>query len=288
MSSFNQPQYKYIKSDVIVNEVKNLLSSYFDQGTLDESILYPKIRWCLDKMGMKVHPYKTAMIGISNKQGKLPLDFYKLNYAIGCGESEVWEDMNGLDQFVPRITEKRIYDVPACKSKFDYCTNECGETYEILQSFEQVKYRYWNFFEVKVSSSKESCSDNCPNINYGCQNDIAIRNGHVYTNFNGNVYIDYLGTMEDIDGDLLLVECLLKLFYNGENNVAQRLQLAEQILTAKQADFESFRRMNEVSDFYDLSRILISRYSKYKTAVKGNHRDLYKGLYLTSGRNQYT
>jgi len=298
---FNQPEYKYIQANVIINEVKNTLSSYFDQGTLDESIMYPKIMWCLGKMGLKVYPQKSDVVQLNGKQGKLPLDFYKLNYAIGCGQFDTWEDTNGINQFTPHITEKRIYEIPICKSQMDYCTNECGETYEVIQSFEQLKFRYYDFFNVRVTSSNEYCSNACPNLISNESNEVAIRNGFVFTNFNGSVHIDYLAKMETLDGDILLPdypqitewikaviieECFRKLFYNGENAVAQRLSSAQQILTVRQLEFESFRRMNEFQDFYDVSRILKSRYSKYKSVVKGQEV-FNRGTYVTVGQKNY-
>ncbi len=300
MSSFNNPTYKYIESAVIINEVKNLLSSYFDQGTLDESILYPKIKWCLDKMGLKVHPLKSAMVQIVNKQGRLPLDFYKLSYAVGCGSYEQWEDMDGIDQFTPKITEKRIYEIPACRSSFDYCTNECGETYEIIQSFEQLKYRYWDFFNIRVRN-EEVCTNDCINKQYSSEyNEIDIRNGIIFTNFSGSIHLDYIATMENNEGDLLIpdysqitewiklvliVECFRKLFYNGENTVQQRLQVSMQELTVKQLDALNFWKANEVQDFYDLRRVLKARYSKHKTAIRGD--SMKSEFYTIVGQNQY-
>lgn len=284
MATFNNPTYKYITADVIINQVKNMLSSYFNQGTLDESIMYPKIRSCLDTLGLKVHPMKSEIIHINDRQGRLPLDFYKLANAIGYGEFEAWEDMEGLNGLTPTITEKRVYEIPVCKSRLDYCTDECGETYEIIQSFEQLKYRYYDKFNIRVVSSDLYCDNACTNKTCSSDNEVSIRNGFLYANFNGSIYIDYLATMETLDGDLLIpdysqitdwitealiVECLRKLFLNGEGSVETRLREAKAELTVKQARAENFRRMAEVQDLYDVRKILMARYNKYQSAVRG-------------------
>lgn len=79
---------KYIEAQELIRETKNELSSYFEKGALDESLLYPIIRTCLSKMGLKILPVKKIVLKLDQGKAELPCDFYKLDFALGCGFCE--------------------------------------------------------------------------------------------------------------------------------------------------------------------------------------------------------
>lgn len=291
MASFNSPEYKYINGSVIANNVKNQLSSYFDQGVLDDSLLYKPLKSCLDRIGLKVMPQRSATIVITDKQGILPKDFYKMVYAIGCSTYEQWENpMNGPEGYKLTLTEKAVVSIPVCKSSLDFCTDECGQLTEILQEFDIYKARYTNVFNVAVSKSESLCTDDLLRNNPGSPNEIAIRNGAIYANFSGYVYIEYLSNLMGDDDEILvpdytqitdwmetamMIECFEKMYLNGEGDVIQRLQYLQNIVQNKFQVARTFYKMIEVRDCYDIARVLRSRFQKYRNAFKPQYHNRY-------------
>ena len=163
----------FISSDIIVNNVKNRLSTYFAQGSIDETHLYKAIKSCLDRMGSKAHALKSTHLVLRDRQAELPSDFFKLVSLVGVNKVEYW-DLDPKEAVLLKSQERMVVEIPTCKSRMDYCTDTCGNLMEFVQEFELHKVKYSELFVVKVDSRLEGQS-------------ISIRNGMVFANFVGKL-----------------------------------------------------------------------------------------------------
>lgn len=122
-----------------------------------------------------------------------------------------------------------------------------GEKYELVQVINSGITRvYRSLYPLRMKSSQNIECD-CPNLYYNTANEGWIENGYLFTTFEtGKVYINYQGTLEDENGNLLVPDhellneyyeyalkerILENLYMNGED-VAQRLQLVAPKLRA--------------------------------------------------------
>lgn len=292
--NFNTPEYKYIEATVIINNVKNKLSSYFEQGSLDESLLYPVIKSCLDKIGYKIHPVKHKILEVKDRYADLPNDFFKAVYLIGAAEHEMLDLPYDLSR--PEYTETEKYrmiinkgdnsnacqfTVPCDNGEITLCTDNYGQLYEFTQEFDVRKVKFTKVFPIEVQDSGNlSLHKPDGHTPYFA----TIRNGGVYTNFNGSVYIEYLQDHYNEDEEMIvpdytqitdwieramMLNCFEKLYLNGEGDVLQRMQFLSNSLQMYEAKAKSFYKMLEVQDIYDMSRVLKSRYNKFKRGVYG-------------------
>jgi hypothetical protein len=115
-----------------------------------------------------------------------------------------------------------------------------GEKWELVQVINPSTTRIFSSLTpLRMKRSQEIQCD-CPNLYYNTLNEGWLKGGYLFTTFEtGKVYINYMGEMEDEDGQLLVPDhALLNDYYeyalkkriienlalNGED-VAQRLQL---------------------------------------------------------------
>jgi hypothetical protein len=278
--NFNNPKYNYVEAEVLLNKVKDKLTSYFDQGTLDDSYLYPSLKSCLDRLGYKVFPLHSTTVTLTDKMGDLPKDFYKLVYSVGCANFEFWDNPgDGWEGVLPTYTQKAVVSIPVCKSQYDYCKDECGNLYEFTQEFDMYKVKYSSLFSVTVTENSQNCESSCFGGNSA--NTITIIGNRIFANFSGNLYIEYLSNLETEEGLLvpdytqitdwieaeMIVNCLEKLYLNGEGDVLQRLQYTKNSAMEKYHLARAFVKSNEVKDFYDVRNVLSARMKKHTNAV---------------------
>lgn len=300
-TTLNNPEYKYISSNILMDNVKNKLHSYFAQGSLDDSYLYPVLRSCLDMLSLKVHPTMEDVVIIENKMGNLPTDFYKLIFAIGVGERTFTE--LPTDFVVPKFTEKLQFTVDKGTGAGDldgYCgvidKENFGDLYQFTQVFDGQRVTYSDLFSVQVVDSQKHCTTDGLN-NSPQEFQLTIRNNKIFSNFNGCVYIKYLSTMMNEDDEFIvpdytqitdwietamMVNCFEALYLNNEGDVLQRLQMLQQSLEMKKGIAKAFVKQLELQDMYDVSNVLKSRFRKFKKSVRGTRLQSY--TYNTNSR----
>lgn len=277
-----QPEYKYTSSTILVANVMNKIPSYFESGIIDESLLFKALKSGLDRMGHKIMPIREAYIKIEDKQGILPKDFFKAIKLIGCNVMEFYDIEN---PYQTRITERSIIEIPVCKSVCNSCTDECGNVYEMMQEFDAIKVKSKEYFEVKVdSSNKDICEGDL------CYNDspytVSLKNGKIYANFTGYIYIEYLANLETCEDflvpdytqitdwleNLMMIECFEKIYLNGDGDVIQRLQFLNGKAINLEAIARGFWKQVEMQEVHDLKKILRNRYAFYKNIVNPNYK----------------
>lgn len=127
---------------------------------------------------------------------------------------------------------------------FMNCKGEKYELVQVVSSTETRTYRRLIPIRMRVSQNIEC---DCPNLYINTTFEGFLKDGFLFTNFQtGNVYLNYQGSMEDDNGNLLVPDhdllneyyeyalkqrILENLYMNGED-VAQRMTLIDQRLRA--------------------------------------------------------
>ncbi len=122
------------------------------------------------------------------------------------------------------------------------CRNECYEVVQIVKPGEMRTYK--RVIPIRIINNAQSIDCDCPNLYLKTANAAWIKDGYLYTNMDcATIYINYQGTMEDDDGNLLLPDhdmineyyeyalkkrILENLIMNDENVSQAKIQLIEQ------------------------------------------------------------
>jgi hypothetical protein len=277
-------ELQYRTFDQLIDEVSTDFATYHIEGMIEPSQLIKVAQRVSYDLGLRIHGTKEKMLYIENYKVRLPDDFYILNYGYVCGKSKkTSEVLSG------RQTEDVILNAETCECEKTY-TVECNTGEKIfVQVVEKRKYEtriYEDFLPLSVSdknlrlatsTGKNDALDNSSKDGY-------IKNGFLYTSFKeGRVYISYQGALEDLKGNLLVLDhpmineyyeyaikqrILENLYINGED-VAQKMQLIEQRLRAARNNALSIVNTPDFAEMYKLWQInRKAMYSKYVNMFK--------------------
>lgn len=163
------------------------------------------------------------------------------------------------------------------------CINQCGEYYQLVQTFKTKTVTYEQLDAIKIKPGS-SVSADCPNTRWSSPYQAEIRNGWMYTSFKtGKVYINYLGAMENEEGELLVMDhpmvneyyeyavkqrILENLYMNGED-VAQKMNLIEGRLRGARNNALSYvntPNFGELKKMWEVNRK--AQYHKYVNMFK--------------------
>jgi hypothetical protein len=254
---------KYRTFNQLLEDVSVDLSSFALEGMIEpQQLIKVALRVNYD-LGLRIQRTKEAVLDVEHSKTKLPWDFAFMNYAFLCGDYEIhhevpsgtYIDTTNPVPYVPDPGYTGPCSDPTCK---DVCViKPCGEDsgYQLVQRVNPGTYRrYTAFAQITFANTHKSLCD-CPNINIQAPNIAEIRDGFVLTNFEtGKLYINYQSSMEDPDGNLLVIDhpycneyyeyalkqrILENLVFAGEN-VVNQLNLVEARLRAARNNALSF------------------------------------------------
>ncbi len=211
-----------------------------DEGLIDEGTLIKVVMACNDRLGIPLREINEACIQVDEYKACLPKNFEKLYYAaaITATNSAMVKMANPFDN---KFDQDVIY-----KAKLDRESLGCVENYSvtIVKPHSPVKVYMNAFTTLDVSkSSLIHCHASCPNARKKGQHTISIDTDHIHTEFRcGEIYIMYLGTMEDEDGNILFPfhplitpyyewslkeKILMDAIFNSDGNYGDKLKLAQ-------------------------------------------------------------
>lgn len=273
---------KYRKAREIIDQVAEDLGSYDDQGLIDYSKLYKVIRKCNAVLGEKINPEKTEMVTISNYRGRLPEDFSNLNYALLCKTKKFNVTApSGFQVEYKTLCEKK-------NGKCNPCLKECDNEHVIIQKCKEDWLEFSDLISVRVTTkSFKHCHASCPNlfVTHGTYIDIGD-DGVITANFKeGDLFISYVGSMEDEDEDLLVIDhpliepyyeaslinqVLKLLLYNKEADVAQIYQDSLRDMGRARTQAISFYQTSGYTEIQNLFQAQRERlYNKYFAPIMG-------------------
>lgn len=276
---------KYRTFDELLGEVSADFYMYNNEGMIEPGALLKIAQKVNYDLGLRIYGTKEVLLDIENQKVKLPDDFYVLNFSYLCGQYTVVDKAP-----MGRQTENVILNSAACSKCGEpdpTCT--CEKTYTVeCQTGENIhvqvvekrinETRVYDHFEKLMISGVKNMSPNSSSLaGY-------IKNGFIYTNLeNGKVFINYQGSLEDSDGNLLVLDhpivneyyeyaikqrILENLFMNGEE-VAQKMQLVEQRLKAARNNALSIVNTPDFSEMYKLWEMnRKAMYNKYYDMFK--------------------
>ena len=278
-------EIKYRTFDDLMTEVQTDFHVYSNEGMIEPGQLIKVAQKINYDLGLRIHKTKERVLDVENGKAKLPDDFYVMNYATLCGSLTVKTRV-----IQGRQTEEVIVDVnstdtcTSCHLPEQSCTCEktyldtCGNTVKLVEKRKYDIREYSAFAPITFKKSVH-VSATCVRAGEKSIYHAEIRNGFVYTNLEtGSLYINYEGSMEDDEGNLLVLDhpmineyyeyavkqrILENLYMNGED-VVQKMALVEQRL--KQARNYALMIVNtpdysELKEVWEMNRK--AQYRKY-------------------------
>lgn len=280
----------YISSEVIMDQFRNELRTYFDSKVLDNTLFWTIFEECLKPFGTKYHPEDKAVLEVNNGMADLPGDFKRLVLALGCsgGSAEM------IDNRSLATEEVDIQDITPCELELcttSVCVDECNSMYKIIQKTPTMRIT-WDKFEVlKIEDDPNVCLEGCLNYQSNSSDYIKISGNKIYTNFEGLIYLEYLKELHQ--GDEILYpnhEIIVKwinsklrekafqyLYYNSIGDVKVRYMDAKREAYIDEENAKSLIKRNELYNFYNLANVLVRRYNRTARSI-WNERN-YPGHY---------
>ena len=275
---------KYRTFDQLLEDVTIDFNTFALENMIEPQQLIKLAKKVNYELCLRLNQTKEVLLEVHHGKVKLPDDFNTFNFAFICGDYQMVVGYDGhaggthiaevpYREFPAKTTlnccEAPI-DQPCCfNGKEGICVthnpeqpygdtcipprvvqprvflNCKGEAYELVQYVNPSQSRvYKSLVPLRMKASQEiDC--NCPNLYFNTANQGWIKYGYLYTTFNtGTVYLNYQGTLEDDDGNLLVPDhdllneyyeyafkqrILENLLMNGED-VGARIQIIEQRL----------------------------------------------------------
>lgn len=200
---------KYRTFESLLEDVKLDLRSFTTDGTIDPSQLVKVAMRVNYDLGLRIYMTKEAVFEICNKRVKLPDDFYVMNFALVCGQyKETFANPQGTNMQEVTPDWRPWVEQNLCSNESlpeqPVCLTKCGQSYQLIQVINTTTRTWDHFMPIRFKNSQfVDCE--CPNLNHVARNEAYIKDGWIYTNLDsGHLYINYQGTLEDADGNLLV------------------------------------------------------------------------------------
>lgn len=279
---------KYRKFEGLLADVQMDLSSFDLEGMIDPAKLIKIAMKVNYDLGLRIQMTKERILEVEKGKVKLPDDFNVMNYGLICGEHTVTiipPQGTHIEDVVPKYTAMGQPEVCGCPNNQTVCLQWNKEKPCLIQKV-NTETRTYNFlYQIRFVNSKFINCD-CPNLKYLCNDEAYIKDNFIWTNFDcANLYINYQGTLEDEDGDLLVPDhpmlneyfeyalkerVLENIIMSGENASAQ-FQLVQQKLRAARNNALSIvntPNFSEMLKLWTANRLAMN--SKYYSPFKSH------------------
>lgn len=274
-------ELKYKTFDQLLDEVLTDFSMYNLEGMIDPTQLIKVAQRVSYDLGLRIYTPKDAILNIEKGRARLPLDFYVLNYANLCGKYTVTEPVISGTQIEERILDPSYTNDNPCSVK--PCISACGNYVNLVQSLKSEIRTYEVFYPLNIKQGKLVSVD-CPNTKTIAMNQAYLKDGFMYTDLEkATVHINYMGSLEDEEGNLLVLDhpyvneyyeyalkqrILENLYMNGED-VSQRIQLIEQKYRAARNNALSIVNM---PDYAEMEKL----WETNRKAMYGKYYNMFK------------
>ena len=268
----------YVIADEIIDQVRNELQGYFDSNMVDESLLYPEIRGCLEFLGTKVMPIKNMTFTVSNYCYTLPSDFHSLVLAMACTAYKVTVP----DRVSNSSYEKTVTEIPSCTTPCEWCKDSNGNYYQVYQKFDTHSYVYRDIRNLRVNVESQGCDSDCINPTSRDKYDIEIKNGQLHTQFKeATIYMEYKSKL--VSGEDLLVPDIYevkewikfhlhyvlfrKLFKNADTDAQGRYQEAKQDANTWKEIARMKLKHHSYQEYMDLKAYLHREFNRHNYGI---------------------
>jgi len=284
-------ELKYRTFNQLLEDVSVDFSMYALENMIEPQQLIKVVQRVNYDLGLRINMTKEVVLEVINSKVRLPDDFSVLNYAMLCGSYTVTQPaMSGThreDVVVPFIPGPLDPCTPA-----NTCLTQCGDLLQVIQKnqFETRTYEINTVISLDNNSKTISCD--CPNLTWKSPFRGQLKNGYILLNLEtGNLYVNYQGTMEDEEGNLMVLDnpyvneyyeyaikqrLLENLYMNGED-VVQKLNLIEQRLRTARNIALSLVNTPNFAEMYKM-------WEMNRKAQNGKYYDMFKSYNHNSWR----
>lgn len=202
---------KYRTFESLLEDVRTDLKSLTTDGVIDPAQLIKVAMRVTYDLGLRVYMTKERVLTIEKGRARLPDDFYVMNFAMLCGQRSytvVSPQGTNVQDVVPewRPWVEQNYCTNDSLPQQPVCLTKCGNSYQLIQVIGTQEVTYKLMDPVSFKNSQFVDCD-CPNVKYRSHNVAYIKDGWVYLNMeDAHMYINYQGTLEDENGELLVVD----------------------------------------------------------------------------------
>lgn len=172
-----------------------------DEGLIDEGRVIKTVMACNDRLGIPIREVKQICLQVNDNKAKLPLNFEKLFYvgAIKTSNTMVTQGRNPFDNSFDRDI---IYEADIDRQSFG---NTDAYSVTIKRETHTHVHNINTFVGLDVNpQSSVYCHPYSPNLTKKGKYTVVIEDDHIICPFrSGELYIMYLGTMEDEFGNLM-------------------------------------------------------------------------------------
>lgn len=220
--------------------VRKDLRQLDDEGMIDEGRVIKTIMACNDRLGIPIREIKQKCIPVEEFRADLPLNFEKLFY-VGAVKATNTMVMQGRNPFDNNFDRDVMYEADIDRGSFGN-----ADTYAVTikRNTQTTVHNINTLVGLDVHPQSQGyCHAYCPNTRMRGKYTITIEDDHIVTPFrSGELYIMYLGTMEDEEGNLLFPfhplitpyyewaikeKVLMDAVFNSDGNYGEKLKLAQ-------------------------------------------------------------
>lgn len=236
----NNKTFEFRPVSELLSMVKNDFKKLDDEGLVDDGALIKVIMACNDRLGIPIREVKQVCIPVMDYKAKLPLNFEKLYFASALTVTNTVIH-NQQNPFANNFDRDIIYS-----AGLDRETLGNTENYSVTVKRESTTtiHNFGNWVTLSIDpKSGTHCHNNCPNMRRPGKYQITITDEEIQTPFrSGEIYLMYLGTMQDEEGNILFPlhplitpyyewslkeRILMNVIFNSDGDYANLLKLAQ-------------------------------------------------------------
>lgn len=242
-------KYKFISPEPSYALIKEELKSYFDTGSVDDTLFSLYTERCLQKLGRGGYKINEQVIEIDDFKATLPVDFIAVREAWMCTDFDTSYQLPGAiyEQITNTSTRVDSADV--------YC-DECAECASpaiiraIYKTTKQVAFSVRKKFLLTPGniSVQDSCSVDCANYGTNSPESFDIRDNKFFTTFRtGHVYLVYYSEERTDQGYQLIPDNVrIKEYIEGYIKYKIFEQLCNQVTDETYNQIEAKRQRYEL------------------------------------------
>ena len=282
---------KYKTFDELLDEVKVDFHVYNIEGMIEPGQLIKVAQRINYDLGLRIHTEKQKILEIVDGKVKLPDDFYVLTMALLCANYQVKEEvLQGTHTEDVYMNVCTVCNQPTsscgCETVVTVCENKYVKVVH-RENFVTKEYTEFKRLYVRPAKAVDPVCSTKPDYDHWME--AELRNGYLYIIGidTGKVYLNYLGNMEDENGNLLVLDhpmineyyeyalkqrILENLYMNGED-VTQRMQLIEQRLRPARNNALTIVNTPDFKEMYNLWKL-------NREAMYGKYYNMFKSYYI--------